>query len=388
MKKSWSFLGLAVVLSLVLAACAGPAATPTTAATTAPTEVPTEVPPTEAPTEVPPTEAPTEVPPTEVPTEVPFVAPEGALVAVPVESAPELDGVGDDAAWETAPAIEIEVDSGANMGSSTVTLQSVYDGENVYFLMSYADPTESLQRTPWVMQADGTWKKLTDPEDEGGDNNLYYEDKFSFIWPINYSVPDFEDQGCATACHINDDSGKPFGNKYLEEEGQLADLWHWKSARQLNQVDDQYLDSTPWSTDTPNAGRKSDPNDGGGYVDNQTEDKTQPMWALPDNAAAPPYVILDSEKVPFDASAYEPGDEVPAVVISEFLGDRGNISAGWKYADGAWTIEFSRALTTGSEFDVQFEDLEATYFFGVAVFDNAQVRHAFQRGATPFVFRP
>lgn len=28
------------------------------------------------------------------------------------------------------------------------------------------------------------------------------------------------------------------------------------------------------------------------------------------------------------------------------------------------------------------------YYLGVAAFDNAQVRHAFQAGATPFVFQP
>jgi hypothetical protein len=53
-----------------------------------------------------------------------------------------------------------------------------------------------------------------------------------------------------------------------------------------------------------------------------------------------------------------------------------------------WTIEFSRKLSTGSETDVQFNDLAATYYFGVAVFNNAQVRHAYQTGATPFVFKP
>jgi hypothetical protein len=45
--------------------------------------------------------------------------------------------------------------------------------------------------------------------------------------------------------------------------------------------------------------------------------------------------------------------------------------------DGEWTLEFSRALTTAGEHDIQFNDLTKAYTFGVAVFDNAQVRHAF-----------
>jgi hypothetical protein len=45
-----------------------------------------------------------------------------------------------------------------------------------------------------------------------------------------------------------------------------------------------------------------------------------------------------------------------------------------------------RKLVTGSEFDVQFDDLKKPYTFGVAVFDNAQVRHAFHAGALTLMF--
>lgn len=40
-----------------------------------------------------------------------------------------------------------------------------------------------------------------------------------------------------------------------------------------------------------------------------------------------------------------------------------------------WTMEIARKLVTGSRYDVQFNDLKKTYPFGVAVFNNAQVRH-------------
>jgi hypothetical protein len=36
----------------------------------------------------------------------------------------------------------------------------------------------------------------------------------------------------------------------------------------------------------------------------------------------------------------------------------------------------SRKLVTGSKYDVQFSNLDASYPFGFAAFDNAQVRHA------------
>ncbi|RLT37384.1 MAG: ethylbenzene dehydrogenase, partial [Chloroflexi bacterium] len=150
-----------------------------------------------------------------------------------------------------------------------------------------------------------------------------------------------------------------------------------------------YLDSTQWSADTPEAGRHSDPKDGGGYADNQTEDKKMPMWMGPADApkdGAPGY-ILDDEKLPFDDSLFAAGDMIPSIVKSMLTGDRGNIAAGWVYADGKWTLEIGRALVTGSEFDVQFSDLTQPYYFGMAAFDNAQVRHAFMQRPGTLLFK-
>jgi hypothetical protein len=67
-------------------------------------------------------------------------------------------------------------------------------------------------------------------------------------------------------------------------------------------------------------------------------------------------------------------------------GNRGDITAAWMWKDGMWTIEFSRKRVTGS--DVQFSDLTAQYFFGLAIFENAQFRHAFEMGTSFLVFMP
>jgi hypothetical protein len=360
--------GSLVALSLVLSACAS--------------ATPTQAPPTQPPPE--PTSPPE-------PTEIPFAPPEGALVAIAANAAPTLDGVADDAVWADAPATTVSTSGGANMGSSEVTLQAVYTADSVYFLVTWADPTESWLRSPWELQADGTWLKLVDPSDRGGDNNLYYEDKLAFLWPIANSIPNFETQGCFTACHAGENGDvKPYGNMYTTEDGQMADMWHWKNVRNVGQVDDQYLDSVRFSTDTREAGRHSDPKDSGGYVDNVTEDKTGPAFMGPADAArdGSPGYILDSEKLPMDATLFSAGDRVPGIIVSPISGDRGDISAGWAWTDGTWTLEIGRALVTGSEFDVQFDDLGASYSFGVAPFDNASVRHAFQTGATALVFQP
>lgn len=387
MKKMMHVLSLLVLGSMVLAACG----TPATPVATEP-QVPTEAPATAAPTEPP------------VPA---WEGPKGALVAFPVSAAPTLDGVADDAVWADAEAIEIEVQNGFNDFEATAVLKAVYTADSVYFLLTYEDPTESWFRSPWQKQEDGTWKQIKDPDDKGGDNNLYYEDKFSMIWNIKNTITDFNKRGCGTVCHDGENPDlKPYGNKYTGAEGELGDIWHWKSVRNLNQIDDQYLDWTTFNAETAKeAGRKSDAKESGGYADNfasmpdpadstkTVPDKSKPGFTSPniDTTTGAPGFILDTEKVALDQAALDAlpaGSYIPGIIKSQIVGDRGNISAGWKWVDGVWTIEFGRALETGSQTDVQFNDLTAQYFFGLAIFENAQVRHAFQTGVSSMVFKP
>jgi hypothetical protein len=214
----------------------------------------------------------------------------------------------------------------------------------------------------------------------------------SMIWNINESsIAGFEETGCFALCHAGENpEAKPYGNKYTATEGEIGDIWHWKSVRNLNQADDQYVDSVRYSEDTPGAGRHGDPKDDGGYINNEIEDGTAPAFMAPDggNKDGSPGYILDSEKVELDDSLFEEGDLVAGIYKSAFTGDRGDISAGWVYADGVWIVELCRKLVTGSEFDVQFDDLAGMYHFGVATFDNAQVRHNFANLGNALVFQP
>lgn len=309
------------------------------------------------------------------------VAP-NVLVAAKVATPPVLDGNADDAAWAGAKAITVALTDGRNFaggkGATTAKLKAVYSGDMVYFLIQYADPTNSIRRGPYQKQADGSWKKLKDPEDKGGDDNVYYEDKWAVIWNINNSITNFDKKGCAVACHVGE--GKPFGNKYLAKEGELGDMWHMKGARTapLGKVDDQYLDHTRYDPKaSPNAGRKSDPG-GPEYKAFDLVDG-KPQFMNKDGKAANAggtYYIVDGNQVPFDDSKFKPGDEVASFFIFPLKGDRADINVAVRWANGMHTSEVSRKLTTGSKFDVQFSDLAASYGFGFAAFDNAQVQHA------------
>jgi hypothetical protein len=305
------------------------------------------------------------------------------LVAVKAATAPVLDGNPNDAAWAAAKPITVKLDGGVNFaggkGETTATLKAVYSGDMVYFLVQYADPTDSIRRGPFQKQADGTWKKLVDPANKGGDDNVYYEDKWAMIWNIGNSIGRFDQKGCMVACHEGEGS-KPYGNKYTSKEGELGDMWHMKGSRTapLGKVDDQYLDHTRFDEKaSPNAGRKSDP--GGPEYSNMKVVNGKPEFMNKDGKAANAggsYYVVDGTQVPFDDSKFKAGDEVASFLIHTLKTDRADVNVANRWANGVFTSEVSRKLTTGSKFDVQFGDMNAAYGFGFAAFDNAQVRHA------------
>lgn len=326
-------------------------------------------------------------------TQTPARAAPDALLAVKADTAPLLDGVADDATWQAAPAVELAFGKGANFGDNgrtSGTLRAARVGDTLYLVLQYQDPTHSLRRSPYVKQADGSWMKLKDPDDKGGDNSKYYEDKAAFIWPIGNSIKGFDSDGCFSACH-DDEPPKPYGNKYTETEGELGDIWHLKTVRTgpVGQADDQWLDHTRYDPEkAEGAGRHSDAKTGGGYKNIDLVDGRPEFMnadGLPANRGGT-YWLKAADKAPFDDSRFQPGDEVASIMVSPLEGDRGDIAAAMAWEDGVWTMELARKLVTGSKTDVQFDDLGAEYLFGVSAFDNAQVRHAYVKRPIALTF--
>ena len=167
-----------------------------------------------------------------------------------------------DPVWAKAQALNVEVSDGANFGGTgktTGTIKAAYTSDTLYMLVQYKDPTNSVRRGPYQKQADGTWKQLKDPANKGGDDNVFYEDKWAVLWNVNNSIKGFDEQGCAATCHLG--QGKPYGNKYTPGPGQLGDIWHVKGQRTVpvGFVDDQYVDDTRYDAQkVPNAGRKNE----------------------------------------------------------------------------------------------------------------------------------
>lgn len=311
------------------------------------------------------------------------------LVATFTAKAPDPASGAADPVWAKARPLSAALTGGANFGAkpgqkgeSRVTLKAAFTADTLYMLIQYTDPTNSIRRGPFQKQADGSWKKLKDPADKGGDDNLYYEDKWAMLWPTNEATAkQFDKEGCAMACH--EGQGKPYGNKYTNLPGQLLDMWHMKGQRTgtTGYVDDQYTDDTRYDAKTsPNAGRKGDPGPKGGEYSNIPLVDGKPQFmartALAANAGGN-YYIRKGDEVPFDDSKFKVGDEVASIIANPLAGtDRGDVRVTNSYANGVHTSVVTRRLVTGSKFDVQFSDLARRYGFGFAAFDNAQVRHA------------
>ena len=206
---------------------------------------------------------------------------------------------------------------GANFvnGETTGTLKSVVVGDTIYFLVQYADPTSSLQRGPFQKQADGTWKKLVDPANKGGDENVYYEDKWAMIWNINNSIAGFNEARLRRGLPCR--RGQAFRQQVHREEGEIGDMWHMKGSRTapVGLVDDQYVDHTRYDPQkSPNAGRKSDP--GGPEYESMKVVGGKPEFmskdARPGNAGGRFYVVKGDE-VAFDDSKFKAGDEIASI---------------------------------------------------------------------------
>lgn len=318
------------------------------------------------------------------------VAP-NTLVAIKAAAAPNLAAGAADPVWARAPALSVPLSGGANFdkGDSKATLKAAYYGDTVYFLVQYTDPTNSQRRGPYQKQADGSWKKLVDPANKGGDENIYYEDKWAILWPIG-TVANFAERGCAVACHIG--QGKPYGNKYTRTPGEVMDMWHMKSARGATwgYVDDQYTDATRYDPKTaPSAGRKSDAgNPDGDYTAIKLEGGKPTFMhksGLPGNVSGF-YYIKNGDQVPFDDSRFKAGDEVASYIANELKGDRADIRVNTSWKNGMRTSVVARKLVTGSKTDVQFDNLAGKYLFGFAAFDNAQVQHAMADDPLTLVF--
>lgn len=351
------------------------------------------------------------------------------LVSLKVTSPPGIDGVVD-ALWNECTPLNFSTEVPEVTGDifrgytgniiPSVTLRSVYDNNNVYFLAQWKDPTESVLRQPWYFdpvtkrwsQELGAPTFTTVGSSTSMTRPAFYEDKLALLFNVNNSVSGWNNGTCYKSCHTGLPAADGSSRHYTNFPTEKIDMWHWKSVRGgANggfQFDDQYQDNT-----YPN-GRKSDAG-ASAYADNkQTLVITGSSPAL--SVSVPKYVIpnrtnygwiLGSEVT--DATAllitavdsngvltYNGGTidaamdtlyqragatvgakAIPGIVITSYSGSRADVICKSTYSAGTgWTLEFMRALKTTDDInDVDFSSL-ADQYFGFAIFENSQIAHS------------
>jgi Ethylbenzene dehydrogenase len=346
---------------------------------------------------------------------------ETELVSQKVTTAPTIDGVLD-AIWDDVPKLVSRTkvpDPGDNVfrgyvdDAYTVTMRSVYDNEYVYFLAEWDDPTYSLDRNTWYFdQAAKKWAQESGAPVYNAQGvktrDAFYEDKFAILWNVNNTVPDWNSKTCFASCHTGLGQASGYARHYTNSATERIDMWHWKMVREnaVGTMDDQYQDNTQ-----PN-GRKSDPKVSGSYTDN-----AQRLAIAPgDTVKVPKYVIpsrdfyywitkdeinagtaklitgVDANGVlTYDGGTIDPNGNtdyqrigagvgpkgIPSIFTERTVGNRGDIDAKGYYNGSGWTFEIKRKLNTGDteNVDVNFADL-ADQYFGIGVFENAQIAHA------------
>lgn len=348
------------------------------------------------------------------------------LISVKTGTPPSIDGT-IEAMWNNSPKLQFttavpEVTGDVFRGYTgniipSVTLRSAYDATNIYFLLEWTDPTQSLSRLPWYFDpASQQWAQEKGAPTFSASGAIirpaFYEDKVGFLWNINNSVSGWNTATCYKSCHTglpaSDGSSRHFTNTASEK----IDMWHWKSVRGGVNGAFQFEDQNQINK-YPN-GRQGDP--GNDVYANNVQSLVITGSSPAVTVSVPKYVIpaksnygwiLNSEITAgtaktitavsatgvltlSDGSTIDPtvgtdyqriglgigAKSIPGLTINAYTGSRGDISCKAVYTGSGWILEFTRALkTTDDIYDVDFSSL-ADQYFGIGIFENAQIAHS------------
>ena len=198
------------------------------------------------------------------------------LQSVKVSSAPTIDGT-IDASWSNATKLDIlptvpDPGNGLFSGYSGqqyhASIRSMYDAQNIYFLVEIQDPSQSVNVAPWYFNpaanVNGKTGWAKEPNSDSYDANGILtrtgmgEDRVAMLWNIDNSTPKFISQTCYASCHVftpyMDYSKDPAvytanasGNHYTNGASEKIDMWwgrlgYMSKDASLHFMDDNYQD--------------------------------------------------------------------------------------------------------------------------------------------------
>ncbi|HSH69000.1 MAG TPA: ethylbenzene dehydrogenase-related protein [Deferrisomatales bacterium] len=243
------------------------------------------------------------------------LATDHGLLAVHTTRPPTIDGVADDPVWNDTPAIT----SRDPVAHIDIELRAAHDGEHLYLLARFPDPTEDRQHKTLVWDP-AKARYRTGPE---------REDTLVLKWNMEPFPADLT---------------------LTSDDEYLADLWFWKAQR-------------------------TDPV---GYADDKLQRYTRtagehgtPRISKSGQAF---YLFRDADA---GDSAYElltyggrGRDREPKYRNRQPSGSRADIRAKGAWKEGVWTVEFQRKLVTGHGDDLQLVR-GGSYEFGVSRYEIA-----------------
>jgi len=244
-----------------------------------------------------------------------FCHAESTLTSVKVNTAPVIDGIGQEPVWAQAQEI-ITHDDVANLD---IALKSVYTDEKLFLMVRFYDPDESRIHKPWL------WNQRQEIYEIGPER----EDCFIIKWAMDKKTSDL-------SVHAD----KPY----------TADIWFWKAHRTdpLGYADDKIQMLSP--TKVPKS-MKLRSKSGEFMFLQRRGDKGKAAYL------SKLYVDYSDDKILLFEKQHPSGS-------------RADVKAKGIWSNKQWCVEFSRSLSTNEDDDVQF-DVSQRYFFGVSRYEVA-----------------
>ena len=308
--------------------------------------------------------------------------------------------------------------------SMDLTVRAAYDSEFVYFQFRWATATPQAIHTLW--RYDGKqWVAWGGPKPDATKKGMppSYEDRLAVLLDDPDNVPAFDGSkatfsqvGCWMSCHTSmramprdvprsaiephpywGRQGRKVGDirKYLlisrtardeaggwdkvkpvaelgrlKAGGKFLDLWQWRAARS-NGVG---YASDDWVLEYRNGDAGRSPFFNRPKPEFMYDEKAVGFRAIPETelqARMGKSALTEGKTaVPLDPSAkFAVGDLLPQYLLREPQGSGGDVLASGRYADGHWTVELRRKLSTGNPDDKVMRPGRA-YPVGFAVFDD------------------
>ncbi|MDF1545719.1 MAG: ethylbenzene dehydrogenase-related protein [bacterium] len=275
-----------------------------------------------------------------------------------------VDGKVSDIEWMRVDKISVPLRHGANFdkGETEISVRALRDGRTVYFLFQWEDETRSLNKH--LEKNAGGWNLIESEQPGRMGESLYSEDQLAVTFHR-------EQSGCLANCHLLPVPG--IGRHYTS--GDTAEFWSWHavSSNPVSQAIDGY-----WSSELNDqaSGVHSENRAGGGFKLNLDKQWHQPFF-LPSYFYVRDWINIMTESYQPYSSALDTfaiGSRIPAVVVAPMMGDAADIQAFGRWRGSKWTVEMARHQSTGSQFDFRLID---TLYMSVALFDNAEKKHAY-----------